>query len=97
MLTYRTEPEKFIEMANILKALSHPARLCIVKTLYEKQSCNVTSMKNCLGEAQSTVSQHISRLRSANIVTGRRKGNMIYYSLVDDRVRRLVETIINEQ
>ncbi len=96
MLTYRTDPDKFVEMANVLKALSHPARLCIVKTLYEKQSCNVTSMQNCLGEAQSTVSQHISKLKSANIVIGSRDGNRIYYSLADERIKKMVELFSEE-
>jgi len=58
---YRTEPEAFNKLAELLKALAHPQRLCIVKTLCEKKHSNVTDMQNCLGEAQSTVSQHFGQ------------------------------------
>jgi DNA-binding transcriptional ArsR family regulator len=93
---YRTEPEAFIELAEILKALAHPQRLCIVKTLCEKAHLNVGDMQHCLGEAQATVSQHLTRLKAARIITGRREGTNIYYSISDERVRNLVQAVINE-
>jgi len=62
---YRTQPESFIELAEILKAIAHPQRLCIVKTLCEKDHLNVGDMQHCLGEAQATVSQHLIRLKAA--------------------------------
>ena len=94
MNTYKTNPESFIEKANILKALAHPVRLCIVKTLCENEYSNVTDMQSCLGEAQSTISQHVSRLRAANIITGRREGTKIYYSIANERVRKLLEVLM---
>ncbi|WP_025436714.1 ArsR/SmtB family transcription factor [Peptoclostridium acidaminophilum] len=96
MHVYRTDPESFIELADILKALAHPQRLCIVKTLCEKGESNVTDMQDCLDEAQSKVSQHLSKLKSAGIIAGRREGTSIFYSIYDERVRRLVQAIINE-
>lgn len=93
---YRTEPESFIELAEILKALAHPQRLCIVKTLCEKDYLNVGDMQHCLGEAQATVSQHLIRLKAAKIITGKREGTNIYYSISDERARNLVQAVINE-
>ncbi|MGI6751806.1 MAG: ArsR/SmtB family transcription factor [Anaerovoracaceae bacterium] len=93
---YRTDPDSFIELAEILKALGHPQRLCIAKTLCEKDSVNVGDMQHCLGEAQATVSQHLSRLRAANIITGRRDGTNIYYSISNDRAKMLMKAVINE-
>lgn len=93
---YRTDPDSFIELAEILKALAHPQRLCIAKTLCEKDSINVGDMQHCLGEAQATVSQHLSRLRAANIITGRREGTNVYYSISDDRAKTLMKAVINE-
>lgn len=93
---YRTEPEAFIELAEILKALAHPQRLCIVKTLCEKGHLNVGGMQHCLGEAQATVSQHLTRLKAAKIITGRREGTNIYYFISNERVRSLVQAVINE-
>lgn len=93
---YRTEPEAFIQLAEILKALAHPQRLCIIKTLCEKEHLNVGDMQHCLGEAQATVSQHLTRLKAAKIINGRREGTNIYYSISDERVRNLVQAVINE-
>ena len=93
---YRTDPELFNELAEILKALAHPQRLCIVKTLCEKDHLNVGDMQHCLGEAQATVSQHLSKLKTANIIVGNRKGTNVYYSISDERVRSLVQVVINE-
>ena len=93
---YRTEPESFIELANILKALAHPQRLCIAKTLCEKEKSNVTDMQHCLCEAQSTVSQHLSKLKAANIIVGKREGTNVYYSICDKKIKHLVKTIIDE-
>ena len=96
MLTYRTNPELYIEKANILKALAHPVRLCIAKTLCENEYSYVTDMQTCLGEAQSTVSQHVAKLRSAGIITGRREGTRIYYSLANEDVRDLIQAFLKD-
>jgi ArsR family transcriptional regulator len=93
---YRTQPESFLELAEILKAIAHPQRLCIVKTLCEKDHLNVGDMQHCLGEAQATVSQHLIRLKAAKIITGKREGTNIYYSIIDERARNLVKAVINE-
>lgn len=94
MLTYKTDPEIYIEKANILKALAHPVRLCIAKTLCENEHSHVTDMQACLGEAQSTVSQHVAKLKSAGIIAGRREGTRIYYSLANEDVRDLIQAFI---
>lgn len=93
---YRTDPDSFIELAEILKALAHPQRLCIVKTLCEKDQLNVGDMQHCLDEAQSTVSQHVARLKAAKMITGRRDGTNVYYSLSDERVKNLIQAVIHE-
>jgi ArsR family transcriptional regulator len=93
---YRTDPESFNELAEILKALAHPQRLCIVKTLCEKDQVNVGDMQHCLNEAQATVSQHLSKLKASKIIVGKREGTNVYYSISDEKVRNLVQAVINE-
>ena len=93
---YRTNPKSFIELVEILKALAHPQRLCIVKSLCEKDHLNVSDMQHCLGEAQATVSQHLARLKASRIITGKRVGTNIYYSICDERIRRLIKAVISE-
>lgn len=88
--------EKYTELAEILKTLAHPVRLCIVKGLIEKGECNVTHMQSCLDIPQSTVSQHLQKLKSGNIITGVRRGLEINYSICDKRVIQLVNTLFAE-
>jgi predicted transcriptional regulator len=88
--------QKYTELSEILKALAHPVRLCIVKGLIEKKECNVTHMQSCLDIPQSTVSQHIQKLKSAGIIRGVRSGLEINYSICDQRVIALVNTLFEE-
>ncbi len=96
MDVYRTNPKLYIEKANILKAIAHPQRLCIVKTLCERDHVTVTDMQDCLNEAQPTVSQHLAKLKAAGIITGKREGTNIFYSMHDEETRKLITEIIND-
>lgn len=83
------------EIAEILKALAHPVRLCIAKGLLEKGECNVSHMQTCLEMPQSTVSQHIQKLKSAGIIEGERNGLEINYSIKNEKIRKIIASIIN--
>ena len=93
MSTYSTNSQMFEEKADKLKAIANPSRLCIINTLRAKGTCNVSEMQACLDSPQSTVSQHISKLKAARIITGERKGKEIYYSLVDNEIENIVKII----
>ena len=82
--------EVYEEASEILKALAHPHRLCIVKGLIGN-CCNVSKMQECLGLPQSTVSQHLFKLKAAGIIEGKRSGTEICYSVVDKRVEEIVK------
>jgi len=92
----KLELQKYVELAEILKTLAHPTRLCIVKGLIEKGECNVTHMQSCLAIPQSTVSQHLQKLKSANIIIGVRNGLEINYQICDQRVVQLVNVLFAE-
>jgi DNA-binding transcriptional ArsR family regulator len=85
------------QTAEILKAIAHPVRLCILKGLLEKGSCNVTYMQECLELPQSTVSQHLQKLRSLGIVETERHGLEMIYSVKDERIRHLVQLFLGEE
>ncbi|NLI93867.1 MAG: helix-turn-helix transcriptional regulator [Peptococcaceae bacterium] len=93
MQTFETNPEYFEKKAEILKALSHPVRLCIVKSLLEVGESNVMNMQNCLKVPQSTISQYLAVLKSAGIIKGRREGSEVYYSVQNDYVKDIVKTL----
>lgn len=88
--------KKYNDTAEILKALAHPVRLCIVKGLISKGHCNVTYMQNCLGMPQSTISQHLQKLRTAGIIEGDRNGLEINYKICDGKVESLIKLLFNE-
>ena len=86
--TYEKKAEK-------IKALAHPHRLCIVKGLIENR-CNVTKIQECLGLPQSTVSQHLAKLKSAGIIDGERKGLEICYSVIDEDIINITKILLKE-
>ncbi len=81
------------EKASLLKALSNPVRLCIVRELIQRGSCNVSAMQNCLQLSQSTVSQHLGRLRDLGIISGERKGTEVYYSISSKEAANIVRVL----
>ncbi len=86
--------KQYEDVAEFLKVLAHPVRLCIVKNLLEKGSCNVTNMHSCLGMPQSTISQHLQKLKSIGIIKGERNGLEISYEVVDDRVEKIINALL---
>ncbi|MCR6513802.1 MAG: ArsR/SmtB family transcription factor [Clostridium sp.] len=81
------------EAADFLKVLAHPVRLCIVRGLLDKGSCNVGFMQDCLGMPQSTISQHLQKLRSVGIIEGERIGLEVIYKVKDKRVIDIIKII----
>ena len=65
---------------SILKALSEETRLRILKLLLEQELC-VCELEEALNLPQSKVSRHLSILKSAGLVSDRRDGIWIFYSL----------------
>lgn len=82
-----------VETAEMLKTIAHPVRLCIIKGLLEKGECNVSYMQSCLDTPQSTVSQHLQKLRASGIIEGRREGVEIYYKVTDERAIKLMKVL----
>lgn len=82
--------------AEKIKALAHPHRLCIVKGLIENK-CNVTKIQECLQLPQSTVSQHLAKLKAAGIIDGERKGLEICYRVIDEDIVNIVKIILKDE
>jgi DNA-binding transcriptional ArsR family regulator len=89
--------KQFDEASEILKALAHPVRLCIVKGLLKKGHCNVGYMQECLELPQSTVSQHLQKLRNFGIVKTERNGLEVNYTIADERVKRIIQIFFGEE
>ncbi len=88
--------KQYEDVAEFLKVLAHPVRLCIVRNLLEKGSCNVTNMHSCLGMPQSTISQHLQKLKSIGIIKGERNGLEIVYEVMDRRTEKIINALLHE-
>ncbi len=84
-------PDKDLKVADFAKALSHPARIAILKVLAEKQECICGDLVADLPLAQSTVSQHLKALKELGIIRGIIDGPRSRYCIdwkVFDRYQR---------
>ena len=71
--------------ATVARALADPKRLCVLETLAQGER-SVSDLSRDVGCQIPNMSQHLGVLRSAGLVTARREGTTIYYSLADPRV-----------
>ena len=79
--------------AMILRALNHKLRQQLLKLIDENQKITVTEIYVNLRLEQSVVSQHLAILRRAGIVTTKREGKFIYYSLNYSRLKEVNEFV----
>jgi DNA-binding transcriptional ArsR family regulator len=77
------------KQAELFRALSHPVRLRILDILSRQEAC-VCHLTAILGKRQPYVSQQLATLREAGLVTDRRDGTLIYYSLADEHLADLL-------
>lgn len=82
-------------VADFAKALSHPARISILKTLAEKTECIVGKIVEVMPLSQSTVSQHLKELRDAGLVQGEIEGATSCYCINWDNLEREVKNFDN--
>ncbi len=87
--------EEELLIAKFAKALSHPARVAIIKLLLEKQSCICGDIVEDLPIAQSTVSQHLKELKESGLIKGNIDGASICYC-VDTHVLQKANDILNK-
>lgn len=77
------------ELAMIIKALGHPARVAIVDYLLKVDACICGDIVNELPLAQPTVSQHLKELKNAGIIKGNIEGNAICYCIDENTINKL--------
>lgn len=69
------------EMAQLAKALGHPARIAILEFLLEANQCICGDIVNEMGLAQATVSQHLKELKNVGIIQGNVEGASVCYCI----------------
>jgi DNA-binding transcriptional ArsR family regulator len=88
-----TESEQS-KVTNVLRAIGNSKRLRILNELADGRERSVSKLESIIANlSQSALSQHLGRLRRANIVRTRRESQTIYYSIDDTDVLRILRLL----
>lgn len=85
--------EKVNYMADVLKALGHPARLSIMQYLAGSTSCICNDLVDELPLAQPTISRHLSELKRVGLIKGKISGKNICYCIDPEALQRVNDVI----
>lgn len=87
------------KLADLFKALAHPARIAILQLLIQKQSCICGDIVDELPLSQSTISQHLKELKKAGIIQGDISGvrtcyciNPTVWNELDDLTKQFINS-----
>ena len=87
------ESEQF-KLTTVLRAMSNAKRMRILNELSDGRERSVSELEGVIASlSQSALSQHLARLRRANIVRTRRESQTIYFSLDDSDVLRILRLL----
>jgi ArsR family transcriptional regulator len=89
--------EKLEKVAYILKTVAHPMRLGIVHLLEQHDRLSVSEICEKLGSEQSLTSHHLQNMRLKGILSVKREGRSMYYSLRQKQVSMIIECLENCQ
>jgi DNA-binding transcriptional ArsR family regulator len=84
--------EQARQASELLKAISHETRLIILCLLSEGEK-SVSQLEETLSMPQAAVSQQLARLRFDRLVSTRRDGRMIYYSISNKQIAGIIEQL----
>jgi len=91
------EAEKLERIASILKTVAHPLRLGIVHLLEQHARLSVSEICEMLNSEQSLTSHHLQNMRSKGILSVKRDGRSMLYSLKERDVSLIIECLENCQ
>ncbi|MFT4667069.1 MAG: DNA-binding transcriptional ArsR family regulator [Polaribacter sp.] len=89
--------EKLERIAYILKTVSHPIRLGIIHLLEQHPKLSVTAMCEMLGTEQSLTSHHLQNMRLKGLLSVKRDGRSMMYSLKEKDISMIIECLENCQ
>ncbi|MFO8078877.1 MAG: metalloregulator ArsR/SmtB family transcription factor [Armatimonadota bacterium] len=84
-----TSQREYEDLAQLFKALGHPARLQIIMQTIDGEFC-VQEIGERLDRSQPNVSQHLTVLRERGLVVPERRGKKVCYQLADEGVREII-------
>lgn len=91
------EADKLERIAYILKTVAHPMRLGIIRLLEQYPRLSVTEICEMLGSEQSLTSHHLQNMRLKGILSVKRDGRSMLYTLKERDVSLIIECLENCQ
>ena len=88
-----------IQLSEIAKAISHPARIRILNILFENNICITGDIVDRLPLSQSTVSQHLNELKKVGLIKGEIEGPKTCYCLnnsVNESAKKLLTNLFSK-
>jgi ArsR family transcriptional regulator len=85
---------EFEKLADTLKALSDPTRLRIVALLQHRECC-VCELVPIFKISQPAVSKHLNRLKTSGIISEKRRGQWVFYSLNREKINGIGDTLLS--
>jgi predicted transcriptional regulator len=82
------------QLASVLKALAHPARIAILQHIIKQNACICNDLVDELGLAQATISQHLKELKNIGIIKGNIEGTSVCYC-IDEKVWKALKSRLN--
>ena len=93
----KKEAEKLERIAFILKTVAHPLRLGVIHLLEQYPRLSVSEICEKLGSEQSLTSHHLQNMRLKGILSVKREGRSMMYSLKERDVSLIIECLENCQ
>lgn len=82
------------QLAQLSKALAHPARIAILQYLIQHQDCICGSLVDEIGLAQATISQHLKELKQVGLIKGEISGTSVCYCIDETNWNRAKKELI---
>jgi ArsR family transcriptional regulator len=88
-----TKKDCYRRHAAVCAAFAHPLRLELLELLHERGECAVSDLDEATGVQLANLSQHLTIMRSTNIVLSRKEGASVYYRLAGERMKQAFDVI----
>lgn len=83
------EEDKLYDLAELFKVFGDSTRIRMLFVLFEAEMC-VCDLAQALNMTQSAISHQLKVLKQSKLVSSRREGKQVFYSLADGHVRTII-------
>ena len=85
--------EETLRLADLFKAIGHPARMSIIQYMIKNPSCICNDIVEELPLAQSTISKHLSELKAVGVIQGEVSGAKLCYCINPEVLNEIAEIL----